>query len=44
MGSQKDEFHIRLVDNVTVKGKDEPCKIYEVIDGDRDEVKKREIQ
>ncbi len=34
MGEAQDEFQIRLVDNVTVKGKDEPCKIYEVRDYD----------
>jgi class 3 adenylate cyclase len=33
------EFSLRLVDNVRVKGKAQPCKIYEVIDADPDAVR-----
>ena len=36
MGEAADEiFTIRLIDSVTVRGKSQSCKIYEVIDGDR---------
>jgi hypothetical protein len=36
MGETADEiFSIRLVDSVIVRGKSQPCEIYEVIDGDR---------
>lgn len=40
MGEAADEiFTIRLVDTVTVRGKSQSCKIYEVIDGDREEIR-----
>ncbi len=39
MGEAADEiFTIRLVDTVTVRGKSQSCKIYEVLDGDRYEL------
>jgi len=37
IGASIDEFTIRLVDSVTVKGKSEVVDIYEVIDGEREE-------
>jgi len=40
MLSAAQEFTMRLVDNVTVKGKSKPCKIYEVINGDTPKVRK----
>ncbi|KAL6061936.1 Adenylate/guanylate cyclase domain-containing protein [Balamuthia mandrillaris] len=35
----EEEFTIRFVDNVTVKGKSSSCKIYEVLNGDREDVR-----
>ncbi|GAM21179.1 hypothetical protein SAMD00019534_043540 [Acytostelium subglobosum LB1] len=39
IGASIDEFTIRLVDSVKVKGKSEAVDIYEIIDGERDEIK-----
>lgn len=38
-----DQFHIREVDTVKVKGKSQPIKLYEVFDGDPDELKQLKI-
>eukprot|EP01113_Clastostelium_recurvatum_P035260 TRINITY_DN4894_c0_g1_i5.p1 TRINITY_DN4894_c0_g1~~TRINITY_DN4894_c0_g1_i5.p1 ORF type:complete len:1373 (+),score=353.06 TRINITY_DN4894_c0_g1_i5:251-4120(+) len=38
MGDTVDMFMMRFVDSVTVKGKSEACEIYEVIDGDQDDI------
>ncbi len=37
-------FHIRLLDTVQVKGRNQPLPIYEVFDGDRAESRDRKIQ
>ncbi|EFA76063.1 adenylyl cyclase [Heterostelium album PN500] len=39
IGASIDEFTIRLVDSVKVKGKSEAVDIYEVIDGERDDIR-----
>jgi len=35
----KDQFFARLIDTVTVKGKKQPVKVYEIVDADVDEVR-----
>jgi hypothetical protein len=36
-----EQFTIRLIDHVTVKGKSQSCRIYEVVDGDKYEVREQ---
>jgi class 3 adenylate cyclase len=40
MQQAQEEFLMRLVDHVTVKGKRKACRLYEVIDGDTEQVRK----
>eukprot|EP01125_Pyxidicula_operculata_P001304 TRINITY_DN1119_c0_g2_i1.p1 TRINITY_DN1119_c0_g2~~TRINITY_DN1119_c0_g2_i1.p1 ORF type:complete len:1203 (-),score=291.69 TRINITY_DN1119_c0_g2_i1:63-3671(-) len=39
MGSKAEDFIIRLLDHVAVKGKNKACKLYEVIDGESPDTK-----
>ncbi len=42
--TQRDRYHVRFLDTVIVKGKNEPIAIYEVLDGEIEAVKNLKLQ
>jgi class 3 adenylate cyclase len=42
--SNREEYHIRFLDNVAVKGKEQPIKIYEVFDADPEDRFHKKLQ